>query len=61
MAEIGQDIAKAKYILENGGLVAVPTETVNGFGSKWLNAKAVAKGFEAKGAFFSIHTYPSYE
>ena len=48
MAEIGQDIAKAKYILENGGLVAVPTETVYGLAANGLNAKAVAKVFEAK-------------
>ncbi len=48
MAEIGQDIAKAKSILELGGLVAIPTETVYGLAANGLNAQAVAKVFEAK-------------
>ena len=30
MAEIGKDIEKAKWILEQGDLVAIPTETVYG-------------------------------
>lgn len=48
MAEIGRDIAKAKTILESGGLVAIPTETVYGLAANGLNAEAVAKVFEAK-------------
>ena len=48
MALIGQDIAKAKAILESGGLVAIPTETVYGLAANGLNAEAVAKVFEAK-------------
>jgi L-threonylcarbamoyladenylate synthase len=46
--EIGKDIQKAKAILEEGGLVAIPTETVYGLAANALNAQAVAKIFEAK-------------
>lgn len=46
--EIGGDIEKAKVILENGGLVAIPTETVYGLAANALNPVAVAKIFEAK-------------
>jgi L-threonylcarbamoyladenylate synthase len=48
MAEIGTDIEKAKYFLEKGELVAIPTETVYGLAANALNDKAVAKIFEAK-------------
>ncbi len=48
MAEIGQDIEKAKYYLEQGELVAIPTETVYGLAANALNDHAVAKIFEAK-------------
>ncbi len=48
MAEIGQDIEKAKYYLEQGDLVAIPTETVYGLAANALNDTAVAKIFEAK-------------
>ena len=40
---------KAAQIIENGGLVALPTETVYGLGADGLNPDAVAKIFEAKG------------
>lgn len=46
--EIGTDIAKAKEILERGGLVAIPTETVYGLAGNALNPLAVARIFEAK-------------
>ncbi len=46
--EIGTDIAKAKEILERGGLVAIPTETVYGLAANALNPSAVARIFEAK-------------
>jgi L-threonylcarbamoyladenylate synthase len=46
--EIGTDIQKAKAILEGGGLVAIPTETVYGLAANALNAGAVTKIFEAK-------------
>jgi L-threonylcarbamoyladenylate synthase len=49
MAEIGNDILKAKAVLEDGGLVAVPTETVYGLAGNALNAEAVAKIFSVKG------------
>ncbi len=41
--------AAAANILKNGGLVAIPTETVYGLGADGLNAEAVAKIFLAKG------------
>ncbi len=39
----------AADILKNGGLVALPTETVYGLGANGLNPDAVAKIFQAKG------------
>ena len=48
MTEIGQDLRKAKHILESGGLVAIPTETVYGLAANGLNSIAVAGIFEAK-------------
>ena len=42
-------IEKAAQIIQNGGLVAIPTETVYGLGANGLNEKAVAQIFEAKG------------
>jgi L-threonylcarbamoyladenylate synthase len=41
-------IAQAAEILRDGGIVAVPTETVYGLGANALDAKAVARIFEAK-------------
>ncbi|WP_207707626.1 L-threonylcarbamoyladenylate synthase, partial [Desulfofundulus thermobenzoicus] len=42
-------MARAGLILRRGGLVAFPTETVYGLGADALNARAVARIFEAKG------------
>ena len=39
----------AAAIIRNGGLVAIPTETVYGLGANGLDEAAVAKIFEAKG------------
>ena len=39
----------AAEIIKNGGLVAIPTETVYGLGANGLNEEAVLKIFEAKG------------
>ena len=39
----------AAEIIKNGGLVAIPTETVYGLGANGLDEHAVAKIFEAKG------------
>jgi len=39
----------AANILKNGGLVAIPTETVYGLGANGLDETAVAKIFQAKG------------
>lgn len=41
-------IARAADILQRGGLVAFPTETVYGLGASALDASAVARIFEAK-------------
>lgn len=43
------DIREAAKIIEEGGLVAFPTETVYGLGANALDAEAVAKIYEAKG------------
>lgn len=42
-------IAHAARVLRAGGLVAFPTETVYGLGANALDAKAVARIYEAKG------------
>ena len=39
----------AANIIQNGGLVAIPTETVYGLGANGLDENAVGKIFEAKG------------
>lgn len=43
-----EGIEEAARILREGGLVALPTETVYGLGANALDGKAVAKIFEAK-------------
>ncbi len=43
------ELETAAAILRNGGLVAMPTETVYGLAADALNGKAVAKIFAAKG------------
>lgn len=45
---IGTDLVKAKQFLEEGEVVAIPTETVYGLAANALNPNAVAKIFEAK-------------
>ncbi len=45
----GQGIARAARILRNGGLVAVPTETVYGLAARADSDAAVARIYEAKG------------
>lgn len=45
----GDGIARAAAILESGGLVAVPTETVYGLAARADSAEAVAKIYTAKG------------
>ena len=42
-------IDRALEVLRNGGLVAIPTETVYGLAADAMNASAVARIFEAKG------------
>jgi L-threonylcarbamoyladenylate synthase len=44
-----QSIARAKQILEQGGVVAIPTETVYGLGAIGTISSAVTKIFEIKG------------
>ena len=48
-AEHPQTAQTAAHILQQGGLVALPTETVYGLGADGLNPEAVAKIFAAKG------------
>lgn len=48
MAEIGTDIDKAKKLLMEGSLVAIPTETVYGLAGNALNPSSVAKIFSVK-------------
>ena len=43
------DIAKAAKIIQEGGLVAFPTETVYGLGADAMSPEAVAAVYEAKG------------
>jgi len=47
-AEIGDDVERAARILERGGLVAIPTETVYGLAANALDAEACLRIFEAK-------------
>lgn len=44
-----EDILKAGEIIKNGGLVAIPTETVYGLAANALDGEAVKHIFEAKG------------
>ncbi len=48
MAEIGDDIQKAKKILTNSGLVSIPTETVYGLAANAFDTDAVLKIFSTK-------------
>lgn len=48
MAEIGKDIARAKSLLGQGELVAIPTETVYGLAGNALDPEAAALIFETK-------------
>ena len=48
-AEDEQSTVLAANIIKNGGLVAIPTETVYGLGANGLDEDAVAKIFIAKG------------
>lgn len=43
------DLSRYTEIIQNGGLVAFPTETVYGLGADAMNPAAVAKVFEQKG------------
>ncbi|MEI6579607.1 MAG: L-threonylcarbamoyladenylate synthase [Eubacteriales bacterium] len=44
-----ENINAAAEIIKNGGVVAIPTETVYGLAANALNGEAVAKIFKAKG------------
>src|SRR5690606_16894707 len=48
MAQIGNDIGKAKELLEAGQLIGFPTETVYGLAGNALNTDAVMKIYETK-------------
>lgn len=57
---IGTDIGKAAQLLQNGEVVAIPTETVYGLAANAFDAKAVAQIFKVKNRpFFDpliVHT-----
>lgn len=48
MAVIGSDLQKAKQLLEQNNVVAIPTETVYGLAANALNSEAITKIFIAK-------------
>ncbi len=48
MAEIGSSISIAKQLLEQGELVAIPTETVYGLAGNALNEKSILEIFKVK-------------
>jgi L-threonylcarbamoyladenylate synthase len=48
MAQIGKDIVLAKQLLEDGELVAIPTETVYGLAGNALRAESLIKIFTVK-------------
>ena len=48
MAQIGQDIERAKGYLERGNVVGIPTETVYGLAGNALNPDAVLEIFRVK-------------
>jgi L-threonylcarbamoyladenylate synthase len=48
VSKVGIDIEKAKQILQEGNLVAIPTETVYGLAANALDKDAVLRIFEAK-------------
>ncbi len=45
----GAGVAEAAHLLQSGGLVALPTETVYGLAANALDGQAVSRIFEAKG------------
>ena len=47
--EIEDKISAAAKILQQGGLVGIPTETVYGLGANALDEEAVQRIYEAKG------------
>jgi L-threonylcarbamoyladenylate synthase len=49
MTTAASEISKAARLLKDGGLVALPTETVYGLAADATNDRAVARIFEAKG------------
>ena len=44
-----EDVSEAAEIIRNGGLVAVPTETVYGLAGNGLDERAVKEIYEVKG------------
>jgi L-threonylcarbamoyladenylate synthase len=49
ITEIGQELWRASRILQQGGLVAIPTETVYGLAGNALDSEAVINIYEVKG------------
>jgi len=49
MSKLEDELAQAAQIIQRGGLVAFPTETVYGLGANALNPEAIARIYEVKG------------
>ncbi|MEI6298363.1 MAG: L-threonylcarbamoyladenylate synthase [Actinomycetota bacterium] len=62
-SRITQDVHQACLVLQQGGIVGIPTETVYGLAAVALNAEAVSRVYQAKGRPPShpliIHLSPS--
>lgn len=54
MAEIGNDIQRAKKLLDSGKLIGLPTETVYGLAGNALNEDAITQ-------IFSVKNRPSFD
>ena len=50
--DMERELEKAVEVLESGGVVVYPTETVYGLGADALSEKAVRRVFELKGRAF---------
>ena len=48
MGKVGTNVEEAAKILSEGGLVAIPTETVYGLAANAFNEEAITKVFQVK-------------
>lgn len=57
IAEIGNDVKKAKEYLQEGQVIGLPTETVYGLAGNGLDQEVVAKIFGIKTDLFLIRSF----